>query len=324
MYNFFLNLSRFIFASLSYPYSLLFNNNVSKNIEKKVLKSIFNYINSSSYKNNHLIKTETHKIFNLKLLDIIKNKKIDNFLNNKFIQKIFFVHNRFYIVVQLISLKLSSQWHFWKKIINENSVGKPIRFFFYPWSSGNLIRQAYHLKKFNDWKCTKFNKIDFILEFGGGYGCMANLFKKISNKNKYIIFDTKVVSLLQYYYLAMNGHPVSFENNNRKNILLVNNSSKLRFFINHVKCNNRLLIMNWSFSEIPINQRIKYEDLIFKFNYIIISFQDKFENINNSKYFDLLKKKLESKNYNIHIKKIHIMKLSSLVNHYYFFGYKND
>ena len=46
-----------------------------------------------------------------------------------------------------------------------------------------------------------------------------------------------------------------------------------------------------------IDAVIQSEKLIFKIPYIIISFQDKFENINNVKYFNKIKKKLDEKGY---------------------------
>ena len=78
--------------------------------------------------------------------------------------------------------------------------------------------------------------------------------------------------------------------------------------------------MNWSFSEVPIYERIKVEELIYKFDYIIISFQDKFENINNLDYFQELKDKLRKNKFHVKIENIKTMKFSSKVNHYYFFA----
>ena len=39
----------------------------------------------------------THKIFNKEIYKLLKKKKLKNFLRNQFIQKMFFVHNRFFI-----------------------------------------------------------------------------------------------------------------------------------------------------------------------------------------------------------------------------------
>jgi hypothetical protein len=117
----------------------------------------------------------------------------------------------------------------------------------------------------------------------------------------------------------MNNCDVSFVAPN-KNIFLINSLFKLKTTFLQKKYKKKLLIMNWSFSEIPIYERVKIEYLIYKFDYIIISFQDKFENINNIKYFKELKNKLKKYQFEVQIEDILTMKFSSKVNHYYFFA----
>ena len=56
----------------------------------------------------------------------------------------------------MIELRLDKEWKLWKKLIEENKIGNPVRYFLYPKSSGNKIHQVYHLKKYKD-----FSKIDF-------------------------------------------------------------------------------------------------------------------------------------------------------------------
>jgi hypothetical protein len=72
---------------------------------------------------------------------------------------------------------------------------------------------------------------------------------------------------------------------------------KLNNCINYRNESKTLLIANWSLSEMPLKLRSKILKLIFKIPYIIISFQDKFENINNIKYFKKIRKKLDKKGY---------------------------
>ena len=92
------------------------------------------------------------------------------------------------------------KWKFWEKLLLENDIGNPIRYFLYKKSSGNRIRQVYHLKNFCDYSNLNLKKIKYVIEIGGGYGCMASIFYKINPNIKYFIFDTKEVNLLQYYY----------------------------------------------------------------------------------------------------------------------------
>ena len=83
----------------------------------------------------------------MKYWNLIKKKKIKNFLRNPFIQKIFFIHNRLFIYFELKELKNDKNWNIWKKLIKDNPIGKPVWYFLYPKSTGNRIRQVYIIKK---------------------------------------------------------------------------------------------------------------------------------------------------------------------------------
>ena len=312
------NIFRLFVSYLSYPF-IFMNKSINKNKEIKILNYLFQYIKTNYFKNNIVNKTKTHRDFGVQLFNLIKKKNLDNFLNYYFIQKIFFVHNRFYIIFQLLSLRISKNWNLWKELLEENSVGNPLRFFIYPYSSGNRIRLVYHIKKFIDWSNINISDVGLVLEFGGGYGCMASIFQTLSKKIKYIIYDIREVLLLQYYYLKMNNYDVSFVSS-KKNIFLTNNIFKLKNTLLKKNNKKKLLIMNWSLSEIPLHTRSSIENLIYNFNYMIISFQDKFEKIDNINYFNSLKNKLTKYKFDIKIEKITTMKFSSRVNHYYFFA----
>ena len=74
--------------------------------------------------------------------------------------------------------KNSSKWKLWKKLISENNIGNPVRYFLYPKSSGNKIFQTYHLKKYQEFSNMNLKNFEYVIEFGGGYGNMAATFKK--------------------------------------------------------------------------------------------------------------------------------------------------
>lgn len=254
-------------------------------------------INKLKKKKLAKFRKRTHKVFNNEITSLINDKKLINFLRNPFIQKMFFIHNRLFIKNELNEIRNDKKFFFlWKNLIKEDEVGDPIRYFLYTESSGNRIRQVYHLKKFCDFSNINIKLIKKVIEIGGGYGCMARIFFKISQKIKYIIFDTFEVNLLQYYYLKINKLKVAIENKKSK-INLINSVNKLNNCVNYRNGSKTLLIANWSLSEMPIKLRNKIIKLIFKIPYIIISFQDKFENINNVKYFKKIKKKLDEKGY---------------------------
>tara|TARA_Y100000590_G_C15629002_1_gene980454 strand:+ start:82 stop:1026 length:945 start_codon:yes stop_codon:yes gene_type:complete len=240
----------------------------------------------------------THKILAVEILKIIKSDNLVKFLRNSFIQNIFFIHNRLFIFFELLELKRDRNWPIWKKLILENDVGTPVRFFLYSNSSGNRIRQVYIIKKFlNSSKSVKLKKIQNIIEIGGGYGCMADIFSKLNNKISYTIYDMHEVNLLQFYFLKMNNHNPTLGKVSGK-LNLICELNQLYKFANTKK--NYCFIANWSISEFPIRFRKKFFNTIIRSKYSIISFQENFENINNLKFFNNALVKLRKKfNFNL-------------------------
>lgn len=270
---------------------LSFSINRNFKLNKKKNRYIQNYISKQIrkiYKKNPRLLT--HKNLSSEIVQIIREKKLEIFLRNNFIQNIFFIHNRFFIYSELKELKKDVNWKLWKKLIKDNSVGNPIWYFLYHESTGNRIRQVYIIKKFLELNPTiKLTNLKKIIEIGGGYGCMTDIFFKINKKINYTIYDMYEVNLLQYYYLKMNNHNPKL-NSYKNKINLINRLNDLKKFKN-----NNLLIANWSLSEFPLNFRKKFFSTIKNSDNTIISFQDNFENINNYKFFTRQIKKLGSK-----------------------------
>jgi hypothetical protein len=276
-------------------------------------------------KKNIKLRKKTHDIFNKEIISLIKERKLINFLRDAAIQKMFFIHNRLFINNELNEIKKDKKFlGQWKKLLKEDEVGDPIRYFLYPESSGNRIRQVYHLKKFCDFSNIDINIIENVLEIGGGYGCMARIFSKINHKIKYTIFDTYEVNLLQYYYLKLNKLDSSIENSKSK-INLISSIKKINNYISQNNNSKTLLVANWSLSEMPIKLRGKILKSILKARYILISFQDKFENINNHKYFKKIKQILTKQGYETQLSEL-IHYNNAILNtnkHYYLFAKKN-
>ena len=294
-----------------------FNKKISTLKDKKILDEINTIINKNRKYQYRL--TETHKKFNLDVIKLFKHKKIKNFLKVGFIQKMFFIHNRFFIYRELKCLKNHKKWFFYKKILKEDNVGSPVRYFLYPESSGNKINHLFHLyilmMEFN----IDLKKISKVFEFGSGYGCMARIFSQINNDIKYTCFDTFYVSLLQFYFLKHNNLDVGYS---------IKNKFSLNVEFNQIKdynLNNSdyLFIANWSLSETPLKFRNKLNSIIMGSKYILIGFQEKFEDINNLKYFNKLKNKISS-SFNVKIikNKYYGGNFIYKQNHYYFLAKK--
>ena len=260
--------------------------NSIKNKDKNIIRTIQKKLNNIHFNKKNL--KNTHNLFNKKIFELLKKGDITNFLRKNFIQKMFFVHNRLFILKELVELKKDKNWIFYRKLIEEDHVGNPVRYFLYPKSSGNRINHVYHLSILASEFNINLKKITNVFEFGGGYGCMARIFSKINSKISFTCFDTGFVNLLQYYYLKQNNLNVGFSKKNK--FYLISNTKKM-----NNSSSNSLFIANWSLSETPINFRKKFFKLIKNSKLILISFQENFENIDNLKYFKNLKKKLEKK-----------------------------
>ena len=119
---------------------------------------------------------------------------------------------------------------------------------------------------------------------------MARTFKKINPNCVYIIFDTKPVNLIQWYYLSLIKIDSSLSIKSKSNIFLINELHDLKVLLKKYNFKNSLFIANLSLSEVPISFRKKILNFTKNFNSRLISFQKKFENINNYNYFQNLKK----------------------------------
>ena len=309
-----------IFRKLLASLSFFYKNNLKliKKNDPIILKTIKRKLNKLSFENKNLKKT--HNVFNKKIIYLLKKESLTNFLRNNFVQKMFFVHNRLFILKELNKLRNNKNWKFYKKIINEDNVGDPIRYFLYPKSSGNRINHTYHLSILSSEFNVNLKKINKVFEFGGGYGCMARIFSKINKKVSYTCFDTNYVNLLQYYYLKQNNLNVGFSKKNDF-YLISNLKNNKNYFSNNIS--NYIFIANWSLSETPIKFRKKFYSLIKNSELILICFQEKFEEINNLKYFKNMEKKLK---YNFRIKiiknKFYKGNMFNSQNHYFFIGKK--
>ena len=308
------NFIRKLISLLSFFY---INKKINKKQNNKILKEI-RYKLEEKKTNNPSLK-KTHIIFNKNLKLLLIGNQINNFLREGFIQKMFFLHNRLFVFKELKALKKSKDWHLYKKLIIENHIGNPIRYFLYPSSSGNKINHVYHLSILNNEFGIELKKIKKVFEFGSGYGCMASIFSKINKNIKYTCFDTFHVNLLQYYYLKHNKLNVGF-NEKKNNFLLKSNIKKINSY--HIKNSNYLFIANWSLSETPLKFRKNFEKIMKESKYILICFQETFEEINNFKYFNSLKKNL----YNFEVKIIennfYKGNFFNKQNHYFFIAKK--
>ena len=308
------NLLRKLFIYMSFPYNLK---------KEKISEYQIKIIDELNIKLKNLItknsenKLKTHKIFSETVSSLIHKERLSNFLREPFIQKMFFVHNRFYNIKFLNEI-LKNNSDTWNRLLLENPVGNPVPFFLYKKSSGNRIRHVFLLKKIFEY--CQINTVDSVIELGGGYGCMAKIFNDLDHSVNYTIFDLPEVNLLQYYYLKSNK--INFKLDSPKEEKVI--TSKINFLEEKIKLlkkeNKKIMVVaNWSLSEMPLSLRKKLEFLFENCNFGLISYQSNFEDICNKTYFESLEKKLIDKFF---FKNLPINEMNSILNrnkHFLFF-----
>ena len=224
------------------------------------------------------------------LQENILNRDPRRFLRWSVISGTMFAGNASYISTELKYLKNCLDWNMrWTSAIEESSVGHPVLYPFYPKSSGNLIHHAYHVAQFEEKTGIKVHNMNYVFEFGGGYGSMCRLLFNLGFKGKYIIFDLPPFSALQRYFLKNIGLPVLSSNTfseQETSILCLSDVRKLKDLLaEHKEKSNSIFITTWSISESPISIRELILPQIIDFSSFLIAYQDRFGGINNLDYF---------------------------------------
>lgn len=93
----------------------------------------------------------------------------------------------------------------WMPATREDKFGYPPRLSWDEGTSGNLIHQAYHLAHYEVIAGKRVEEMDRICEFGGGYGAMCKLIRRLGFEGEYVIYDLPELSLIQQYYLSNVG-----------------------------------------------------------------------------------------------------------------------
>jgi hypothetical protein len=118
--------------------------------------------------------------------------------------------NRRPALPELAHLRARPDWaDRWRPAVRETTLGTPRPFPRWPWSSVNLIYQAYHLCRFEEVTGRSLAAMRTIVEFGGGYGRFCQLVHDLGFAGTYVIFDLPEVAVLQRFYLRHVGLPVS-------------------------------------------------------------------------------------------------------------------
>lgn len=229
-----------------------------------------------------------------RIRDLVLNSNPREFLRWDVITGTMFVGNDRYIIEELNYLKQRSDWNTrWREAIAEVTAGNPLPFKKYPESSGNLIHHAYHISQFEEKTGVQVDSVNFVLEFGGGYGSMCRLFGNLGFKGKYVIFDFPHLTALQKYFLRSIGiavHKFEHVQSAGHSVVCISDLEKLKMILStYREEENSLFIATWSISETPMSFRDSVLSLVSNFNSYLIAYQDNFGEVNNMEYFEKYK-----------------------------------
>lgn len=164
-------------------------------------------------------------------------------------------------------------------LLKENCMGYPTITSRKYNSSHNLIHHLYHLVKFQSETDFDINNVNTVIEFGGGYGSMCRLIKRLNFATTYVIIDLPIFSFIQLYYLK------NVFGSDEVNIILADNDIIIPNKINLIPIDEHLLdnirtiesdlfIATWSLSEAnKYTQGRIYQDNFYNSKYILIAHQ---------------------------------------------------
>jgi hypothetical protein len=227
----------------------------------------------------------------IRLKELVCNDDPREFTRWDVIQNTMCVNYASYLTSEFKYLKRHPDWeNRWRPAIKESAVGHPIPHWQYPKSSGNLIHHAYHIAQFEDTTATRVDSMDFVFEFGGGYGSMCRLLYNLGFNGSYVIFDLPAFSLLQQFYLKAIGvtvhTPESFKNATSGALCISDVGQMKEIISNMPKSDKSLFIATWSLSETPIEFRKSVVPLLSSFKTFLIGYQAQFNEVNNIEFFN--------------------------------------
>jgi len=270
----------------------------SEKIFLSELQAIFREF--SVLKTTKALPSETAWLRNMnRLRELVLNGNPREFLRWDVISRTMFVSSADYISAELKYLKNRCDWGTrWCGAIKESFVGHPPPYILYPASSGNLIHHAYHVAQFEEKTKVEVQNIDYVFEFGGGYGSMCRLFHNLGFHGRYILFDLPPFSALQVYFLKNLGLPVQSITEfgkSRTGIVCVSDIQHLKTMLGDpFQAKNRLFIATWSVSEAPIRIRDAVLALTTGFQLFLISYQDRFGEVDNADFFGTWRKTIKN------------------------------
>jgi len=169
----------------------------------------------------------------------------------------------------------------WVPALVEDKVGNPPPCPFYPASSGNLIHHAWQVAKFEEATGIPVHNVGRVFEFGGGYGSMCRLLRRLGMTGDYMILDLPELGKLQQWYLGQLGLMAAMTADSDRVRDWLENS------IRDQPLGWSLFIATWSLSEVPIEARAPILEVASQCDAFLICYQDNFKELENTAAFAL-------------------------------------
>lgn len=164
-------------------------------------------------------------------------------------------------------------------LLREDYVGRPVIINSKYLTSGTSIHHLYHLLNFQRKTGAKLEEANSIVEWGGGYGNMAKIVKRINSNVTYTVIDIPTFCCIQWIYLS------TILGSNNVNILINSKDRIEEGKINllpvcflrqeNLRCSTDIFIATWSLSESSRFAQDYVESInYFNAKHILFAFQD--------------------------------------------------
>jgi hypothetical protein len=185
---------------------------------------------------------------------------------------------------ELAALRRSPEWdRVWRDALVEDPIGMPRPFPLHLRSSGTLIHHAFHLLMFERCSALDLDRLDSILEFGGGYGGMRRLIARLGHRGPYHIHDLPEMLALQRFYLSA----IEAVRPELRPSLATTFSTEIADLPPPAFWRGRsLFLATWSFSETPVALRERWVPILRSCFHFLIGYRASFGGIDNRGWFD--------------------------------------
>lgn len=271
-----------------------------KNFEKYSPKFLKYYKKLEKYNNQKYITDNYLRIFR-RSEKVFVPKPNFGFLNNPLIKLVMFVsRGGGRMTKQLDYLERSYSKKELKKLLVEDCIGEPLLLNSEYLTSHNTIHHLYHLTYYFKNTGSDINKINTIIEWGGGYGNLAKLYKRLSNKKiTYIMFDAPLFACVQWLYLAtiFGQEAINLIRSERDVIIKGKiNIIPINFREKFANLKTDLFISTWALSESGKDaQDFVSKNNWFSTKYLLLAFADDDFSISDSERAGKLAKKYGAK-----------------------------